>query len=414
MKKLLLMLATVAMAAGALAQTTTTTTGSTGTACTPYTIVNSDSVVPCGTGYVGVKYTTTTKTCPDGTVTVGKTYDTSQCVAQSQTTASALKCTDNPASCQSPPLPVGCPGGTATQDWALNSNGVAYCKDKTTTTTQYRTVSCPSGYVGEKDQSRTVTTDLYTGVVTNSSWTTYSNTCTAGTCSNGATDYPTCTPPVTCTNTSSTTTSACPSGQTGSITSTYSTNSCTGVKTLVSTSNTCATTTTCTPSYTTSTSSTACTSPQTGTITTTYTTNSCTGQTSSSTTNNCTTPFVPPAAPTATVSVTNKCQFVGIELGNDGVCSSSPIQFSVVNTGTGTLTIGSVTLGPSPGIAWSVSGCSGASLAPGQSCDVTSTGFFFCGMYGYCSVNNTISIPTNAGTKSVGVTLRSDFSGGGA
>ena len=271
MKKLLIMFAcSLSLMSAAHAQTDTS--------CTAYSIVTPGSEVACGTGYDGLKFTKTTKTCPDGKVTVSTQYDTSQCKPSSQNTAAAQKCTVNPASCQSAPTPVGCP---TNQHWALNSNNVATCVNDTSVSSDSRTVSCPSGYDGTQSQQRTVTTDHYTGIVTYGAWSTTSSSCTVS-----------CSP----TYSTSNSTSACQSGYTGSIVTTYKTNSCTGATTST-VSNTCSL---CSPTYSTSNSTSACPSGYTGTVTTTYRTNSCTGATTTTSTNNCTVAVCVPTYATST------------------------------------------------------------------------------------------------------------------
>jgi len=129
----------------------------------------------------------------------------------------------NPGLVQGAPVPSTCAAG---KHWTLLGSGIAHCVlddpvcsgatpdlvhdalgnpscKAPVITTEYRTKSCPAGYSGSIDQERTVTTHA-NGTVQYGSWKTTYNDCTADapppppptpTCSNGASDYPTCTPP---------------------------------------------------------------------------------------------------------------------------------------------------------------------------------------------------------------------------
>jgi hypothetical protein len=148
-----------------------------------------------------------------------------------QAQSAQVDCKVNPSACQAAPTPSTCPTG---KHWTLMGNGIAHCvlndpvcPAGTTELThdwlgnpscfvliisyEDRSKSCPSGTDGTWEQQRKVTTHA-DGTKTYGSWTTTYKDCAAPpappeptTCSNGASDYPTCTTPTTpppgvCTN----------------------------------------------------------------------------------------------------------------------------------------------------------------------------------------------------------------------
>jgi hypothetical protein len=146
--------------------------------------------------------------------------------------AAQTNCTVNPGACQTPPIPSTCPTG---QHWTNIGSPVAHCvaddppcvngtvshdsqgnpiscvPNAPTVTSTYpdgRTLGCSAGYSGYREQERTcsVWSDGHTSC---GGFVTVDDQCTANaaapppppppaptpTCSNGAADYPTCTPP---------------------------------------------------------------------------------------------------------------------------------------------------------------------------------------------------------------------------
>lgn len=131
------------------------------------------SPVACGAGFSGTKFRTLVTSCPSGPYGAPSSsltaYDTSGCT----------------------PLAVTCSPGSVDLSPVACGSGFTGTKFRTETTT------CPSGPYG----SPSVSTSGY-------------DTSSCG-CANGASNYPTCTPPVVCTPTSSTTSASCGSGFTG-------------------------------------------------------------------------------------------------------------------------------------------------------------------------------------------------------
>lgn len=109
----------------------------------------------------------------------------------SSATAYAQDCSINPGACQPKPIPSECPAG---KHWVTTGTGIAHCvtNDPVCTggtvvhdaigepqycqTSEDRTASCPAGYSGYKDQTRTVKTAL-NGTKSYGSWTTTYNGC---------------------------------------------------------------------------------------------------------------------------------------------------------------------------------------------------------------------------------------------
>lgn len=105
--------------------------------------------------------------------------------------AHAQDCSVNPGACQPKPIPSECPAG---KHWVTTGTGIAHCvtNDPVCTggtvvhdaigepqycqTSEDRTASCPAGYSGYKDQTRTVKTAL-DGTKSYGSWTTTYNGC---------------------------------------------------------------------------------------------------------------------------------------------------------------------------------------------------------------------------------------------
>jgi hypothetical protein len=129
-------------------------------------------------------------------------------------------CTVNPNLCQPAPVPADCPTG---KHWVMTGSLVAHCvavdppcagimqHDSlgnpttcqavvTSTSTQTQTIGCDPNYTGSQTQQRQVQ-QWSDGTTTYGNWSTTSSSCTyvPPTCSNGGTDWPTCTPP-TCSN----------------------------------------------------------------------------------------------------------------------------------------------------------------------------------------------------------------------
>lgn len=94
--------------------------------CVPFKIANQNSIVACGPGQSGSKFTSTEKICPSGAVIVSA-LDTSGCrpaPGKKNEVNSTNKCLVTPDACAGLPTPAGCPAG---MHWTLAGSKIAHC-----------------------------------------------------------------------------------------------------------------------------------------------------------------------------------------------------------------------------------------------------------------------------------------------